>query len=223
MTPSRQAPAGKRSGKLCGEPETAGPPGSSIGLSCVVWKSRPVGQEDGRLKTNLKGGHQAGTGALDLPTDALPVGGPWWETPPCPRVEGQGPAPFPRLCACACPTHSCTPPAHAAGPQSGSTQPCASYLPEEKSICLFMGEEAPPCGRTTCASPEPAGDPMGRAQGSRETPGPALLCAAQRPEPSALFPDPLRWRGTLTSSVPVQGAKPHGTAAFVILRSLTGA
>lgn len=91
MTPGRQTPAGKPSGVSCGEPETAGPPGSSIGLSCVVWKSRRDGQEDGRLKTSLKGRHQAGTGALDLPTDALPVGGPWWETPPCPRVGGPGP------------------------------------------------------------------------------------------------------------------------------------
>lgn len=87
------------------------------------------------------------------------------------------------------------------------------------------------CGRTTWAlrpgreraSPEPAGDPMGRAQGSTETPGPAPLRAAQRLEPSALFQDPLRQRGTLTFSVWVQGPKPHWTAVSATLRPLTGA
>lgn len=94
MTPGSHAPAGKPSGKLCGEPGTAGPPGSSIGLSCVVWKSRPVGQEDGRLKTSLKGGHQAGPGALDLPTDALPVGDPGGKPLLAPGW-GAGGRPFP--------------------------------------------------------------------------------------------------------------------------------
>ena len=63
---------------------------------------------------------------------------------------------------------------------------------------------------------------MGRAQGSTETPGPTPLCAAQSPEPSALFQDLLRRRGTLTSSVRVQGPKPHWTAVSATLRPLTG-
>lgn len=90
------------------------PPGSSIRPSRVVWKSCTDGQEDERLKTGLKGGRQAGTGALELPRRTA-CGRALVGNPSLPLVGGPGagcPYPaallLPRLCSC--PTRSCTPP-----------------------------------------------------------------------------------------------------------------
>lgn len=118
-------------------------PTSSTVTSCVVWMSCP--NEQGDVRTSLKGGHQAGPGAPDR-TYTRPAcrhtargGGPWWVKPSLPWGRGPCGRPFPAaLRPGTFSRHTHVDP----GFISGSTQPCASNLLEEKSTCLFMGEEA---------------------------------------------------------------------------------